>query len=185
MLYITGIWMGISNFADYRIFQLFVHRNLRALSNIYSVHGLRVSLSTVSVVIARKHMGGFLDIQKHQNKTNWWHHFLIWWVQLPNKMDLSESEPSESDILATFNFIRVGKSEGKLWKYLIPSLNWLFWNWCTLFESESAILEFLHLIFLSLIHVCSDVDIMEISDSESESAILELLHTVRVRVGHF
>ena len=105
MLHITSICMPILNFAVYIVSRQFDYTGLLALSTIYSVHSTIATPSAPLVVNTIIHMDGPLDIHKHQNEMDWLHHFLIWWVQLPNPTGLSEWIcPSEFVQVGTMQF---------------------------------------------------------------------------------
>ena len=69
------------NFAIYRVFRQYHHRNLIQSSNIYLEHSSRVSICSTTVAQCIISVCGCLNISKDQVKWIWWHHFLIWYQE--------------------------------------------------------------------------------------------------------
>ena len=67
------------NFAVYRVFRQFHHRNLIQSSNIYLKHSSRVSICSTTVSLYIISVCGHINIPEDQAKWIWWHHFLIWY----------------------------------------------------------------------------------------------------------
>ena len=58
------------DFANYRVFREFQHRNITASSHIYLVYGLRVPSCGVPVSVTIILMGGHLSIQNDQDEAH-------------------------------------------------------------------------------------------------------------------